>query len=316
MKHVLRTTLFILFCIPLLGAEELVNKVVAVVNDEIVTLYELKTRERGLYAAMSQKFKGKELDDEYAKAKKSLLDAMINEKLLSSKGRELNLDPNERFGVYVENTKKENNLKSDGELKQALEAEGIKFDDWKKMLLAQILQQMVLEKGIQEKVSKIENAEQTEYYEEHKEDFTSPPEYDLLAIYVGKTTEKAEEKKAEIDKELAGGKEFTQVAGQLSEEPLKSKNGELGNFKKEDLDPILLKDVAELAVGSVSGWIDHKEGWFKVKMKAKKEPHLAPFKEVQERVYNTIANLRQEAYMRNYVEQLKKEGHIKVYSLE
>ena len=88
------------------------------------------------------------------------------------------------------------------------------------------------------------------------------------------------------------------------------------NFKKEDLDPILLKDVAELAVGSVSGWIDHKEGWFKVKMKAKKEPHLAPFKEVQERVYNTIANLRQEAYMRNYVEQLKKEGHIKVYSLE
>ena len=58
MKHVLRTTLFILFCIPLLGAEELVNKVVAVVNDEIVTLYELKNRERGLYAAMSQKFKG------------------------------------------------------------------------------------------------------------------------------------------------------------------------------------------------------------------------------------------------------------------
>ena len=51
-------------------------------------------------------------------------------------------------------------------------------------------------------------------------------------------------------------------------------------------------------------------------MKAKKEPRLAPFKEVQERVYNTIANLRQEAYMRNYVEQLKKEGHIKVYSLE
>ncbi len=297
-----------------LFSQKKVDKILAIVNDEIITQYDYDKALRDLTNFLSKSLRGEEFKKALEKGKKSLLDNMIQEKLLISKAKELDISADQDIDLYIENIKKQNKISSDEELKKALSREGINYKEWREKIKKQIVQQKLIQKVLGDKI-KVENLELTEYYSKHKEEFKKPAEYKIFAIYIDPTdiSEDIDSYKGKIDK-LLKEKKFSEVASEYSSEPLKSKKGNLGVFKENELAPEILSIVKKLKKGEISEWENYKDGWIKIKLVDKKKAIIPPFQDVQEKVYNLIYRKKRDKLLKQYVKELKKESYIKIFS--
>ncbi len=318
MNRLFKKRIILIFLLLLVGfafGQETVDKTLAVVNDEIITLYDYQLRAKELYKFLSQRLHGEKLQKAYEQQKKQLLDRMIEEKLLISKAKELDINADADIDLYIENIKKQNKIESDEKLKKILAKEGLKYEDWKNNLKKQIIQQKVIQKAMGDKF-KIENSVLTDYYNKHKDEFKQEAEYDIMAIYLVNDNYEGDEinnVKTKIDKELLK-KDFSKVAEEFSSEPLKSKKGNLGVFKESELDSVILKTVKKLKKDEISDWLKYKQGWIKIKLKNFKQAKIKPFKEVQDKIYEKLYRIKREKFLKKYIKKLKNEGYIKIYN--
>jgi len=307
-------SMIIVFLMPAkIFPQENVDKILAIVNDEIITQYDYNKALEELTKFLSRTYQGEAFKKALKKAKKTLLDNMIQEKLLLSKAKELDINADQDIDLYIENIKKDNKIESDEKLKEALRKEGMNYNEWKNKLKKQIIQQKLIQKVLGDKI-KVENLEMTEYYDKNKEQFKIPAEYKIFAIYIDPTdlNEDVENYKKKIDEALKKEK-FSEVASKFSSEPLKSKKGNLGTFKEGELASQILDIVKNLKKGEISRWVPYKDGWIKVKVVDKKDATIPPFQDIQEKVYKVLYAKKRGKLLKEYVEKLKKESYIKIF---
>jgi peptidyl-prolyl cis-trans isomerase SurA len=301
------------------GGQEVVEEIVAVVNDDIITLsdyrgmLELRTNE-----LRSAQLPQEEYDKQYASLKKELLDIMITELLLLQKGKELNLNVGDQVKSMIEKIKTDNNMASDADLRRAVEQQGMSFETWLKQYEEGAMRMAVVYTEV-ERAIVLEDAEIVQYYKKNPAEFTIPTEYKLHAVYLaseGRTPEECETLKAAVDAKIKSGTAFADVAGELSDPPMKESKGDLGTFKAGELDKSLESTVEKLKVGEVGAWVNNKNGWYLINLVEKKNSHLLPFedarKDVEEKIYNAKRTEKGDAYVktlreRSYVKILKPE---------
>ena len=113
---------------------EVVEEIYAVVNGETVTYSEFKNAEYEMLKNLRSELTGKELEQEVQRLRKDLLDRLINHKLIISKAKEKKYQVDSEVELIIEEIKKQNNLKSDMELRRALEGEGITLEEFRSRL--------------------------------------------------------------------------------------------------------------------------------------------------------------------------------------
>ena len=88
--------------------QEVVEAIVAIVNDEIITLSDYQTQHDVLYREL--KARGEEFQEQYESAAAHLLDEMILGIILLQKARELDIDVTEQIKMYIEDIKQKNGI--------------------------------------------------------------------------------------------------------------------------------------------------------------------------------------------------------------
>ncbi len=130
-----RRTISFLFLILLgilfLCGQEIVEEIVAIVNDDIITLSQYKAEHDAVYKALSSQYQGEAFEKIYAQVKATLMDTIITELLLLQEAREMDLQVEEELKMQLENVKKENNLESDEDLIRAIQQQGMTFEGFK-----------------------------------------------------------------------------------------------------------------------------------------------------------------------------------------
>ncbi len=301
------------------GGQEVVEEIVAVVNDDIITLSDYKAQfDMTLEQIRAAQLPQEEYDKQYAALKKELLDVMITELLLLQKAKELNLNVADQVKAMIDKIKTDNGMTSDADLRRAVEQQGMSFETWLKQYEEGIMRQAVVYSEV-ERAIVLEDSEVVQYYKKNPAEFTLPTEYKLHAIYLaseGRTPEECETLKAAVDAKLKSGAAFADVAGELSDPPMKESKGDLGTFKAGELDKSLEPPVEKLKAGEVSAWVNNKNGWYRLNLVEKKDSHLLPFedarKDVEEKIYNEKRAEKGDAYIktlreRSYVKILKPE---------
>jgi len=299
------------------GGQEVVEEIVAVVNDGIITLsdyrqmFELRVNE-----LRSQKMPQGDYDKQYAALKKEHLDLMITELLLLQKARELNLNVSDQVKAMIEKIKTDNSMTSDADLRRAVEQQGMSYETWLKQYEEGMMRSAVIYTEV-ERAIVLEDSEIVQYFKKNPAEFTTPMEYKLHAVYLtteGRTPEECEAFKAAVDAKLKTGAAFADVAGELSDPPMKESKGDLGTFKAGELDKSLESAVEKLKAGEVGAWVNNKNGWYLLNLVEKKDSYLRPFedarKEVEEKIYNGKRAEKADAYIktlreRSYVRILK-----------
>lgn len=298
----------------MLHGQEIVEAIVAIVNDDIITLSEYKAEHEALYTFLRSQLKGEEFEKQYEAQKKELLDRMITERLLLQEARKNDLNIEEQLRMYIDNIKDQNNIGSDEELRRLMAQQGIDFEVWKKQQERGLLQQAVVFNEVGRNIT-IDETDVINYYDQHPDQFTEPTEYKIRAIFISsedKSGDEARRKMEEIDEKLAAGEDMAALAEQYSEGPEKESQGDLGTFKERELAEPLQKAVENLETGSMTSWIQMPNGWFRIKLEERKERRLKPFEEVRDEIENMLFSQEEQKRLQEYLEALKNRSYIKI----
>jgi len=294
---------------------EIIEKIYAVVNDEIITYSQFKNAEAEMTRVLSQQYEGEELETKIEEMKKTLLDRLIEQKLIQSYANEKNYDVDGEVELIINDIKKQNNISSDEELKKAIASQGINYDDWKKQLKESRIQQKFIYDEVGSKIN-IDSAAIMEYYRNNIDQYTTPIKLTLNCIFLNKDNyiypKALQDKKETISSQLANTS-FKEVAEQYSELPGDENNYTLGEFEKGELDPKIEEAALKLKKGEHSGWVETNTGWYIVQLENRTKPQLVEYKLVREKIEQKLMSEEQEKRLEKYVEKIKKDSYIKIY---
>jgi peptidyl-prolyl cis-trans isomerase SurA len=301
--------------IQLSGASELVEKIYAVINGELITYSELKNAEIEMSRLLTQQFKGEELTKEINNMKATLLDRLIEQKVILSYARDENYDVEGHIEMVIKKIKADNNIKSDEELQKAIASQGIDYQEWKKQLKENRIQQRYIYQEIGSKI-KIDNSAIMAFYKDNIKEYTIPPKLSLNCIFLDKTNYSIpgslKEKQDSIDQELKQAK-FIDVAKKYSELPGTDNNYFLGEFNKGELDAKIEAASTGLKKDEYSKWIETETGYYITELIEYVEAQLVEYQKVRNEIENKLFNKEQDIKLKTFLEKLKQESHIKIY---
>ncbi len=295
-------------------SQEVIEEIVAIVNDEIITLSEIRTEYEKNRQVLRAQYQGEELNSRLELLRKGLLDQMVTAILLLQEAAKLRIDVEEQMKMFIDNIKKKNNINSDEEFFRILRQQGTDYEEWQGVLKENMLKEAVIVSEVQRNIV-IDEAEIVSYHKLHPEEFTEPPEFTLKAISLSSDSgneEEIEAKKREINAKIESGEDFGAIASEHADGPEKEKNGDLGSFKKGELGKELEEPVENLKQGEVTPWIQFRNGWYLLKLVEKKEARLQPFDEVRGNIENKIFSEIAQVKFEGFMKELKAKSYIKI----
>ena len=239
---------------------------------------------------------------------------MITDLLLKQKAREMSLNVADQVRSTVENIKKENNMESDDDLKRALQQQGIEYNDWLKQLEDNLLVQAVRYTEVDRAIV-LDDAETVNYYKQHSSEFIEPEEYHIRAIYLateGKEAQAIEDVKTLVSGKLKAGEPFNALAKEYSEGPGKEAEGDLGTFKKGELDKTLEQAASTLKAGELSDWLGTKNGWYLLKLDEKKASRQQTLDEVKRSIEDKMYAEKRQKKTDEYLKALREKSYVKI----
>ena len=295
--------------------QEVVEEIVALVNDDIITLTEYREMfNLRLNEIKAAQLSSEDYDKAYAELKKGLLDYMITDLLLLQKAKELGLNVQEQMKSYLQNIMKENNIASEADLRRAVEQQGLSYEAFLKNYEEGMMRSGVIYTEVERSIV-LEDAEIVQYYKKNPAEFTTPTEYKLNAIYLAAEThpgEAADPVKAAIEAKLKAGASFADTAAELSDPPMKEAKGDLGSFKEGELDRTLESAVEKLKAGETSAWVSTKNGWYLLQLAEKKPSALLPFDEARRQVEDKLYNEKRAVKSQEYIKTLRERSYVKI----
>lgn len=307
MKHlcsVLAVFLFLGF--PQICRPEVTDRIVAIVNDDIVTLKEVEryvaVEKKGHYASMYEYLRNMALREK--------IDTFVESLLISQQARKLKIEVSEKeVDSAIENIKKQN-LITDAQLREQLQREGIGYKDFAEGIKLGMVRNRVLSRVIAQDVA-LDDKVLQDYYNRHRDDFVQE-EYRLQHIFISRGTEGGRARALDALKQLNDMKPFGEVAKELSDDPSRDQGGDIGFARKEDLMPELRQAVSSLAVGSFTRIIETPYGYHIMKLNEVKKGETEAFDTVKDRIKERIFQNESEKRYKEYISKLRAAAYIEM----
>ena len=321
MTRLLRSLSFLILATSLwlepLFAAEVCNRVVAVVNNDVITLYELNNRMKEMTGVPPEELMLKS-DAMYRDARQKILELLIDEKIAQAKIKELRIQVSDRqVDNYVEKLKRDNQLTQE-DLVAGLEKEGLSYEKYRERIKRDIERAQLIEYEVRSKIIIREETIQ-KYYEEQKGTFGVAEKVQLAGIFLMRKNLKSEEemrelyrKAQEIAAKLKAGADFSQMAGSYSEGPGAKEGGDLGQFTVDHLEPGLKSVVEALPEGGISDPLVRPNGIQIIKITKKQTGKIRSLEEMKEAIYGILYQEEVNRRYQNWIKELRESAYTRV----
>ena len=314
-------------CLLLLGAasvghaEEgvLVDRIVAEVNNDIITLYDLNHKAAPYIKRV--KAMARPLEEERRmiyELREKVLDQMIDEMLTDQEIEHYNIKVSEEaIDNTIEEMKKRTYM-TDQQLRDRLEKEGLTMDEYRDQMKNQILRMRLINREVKSKIV-ITDEDIRAYYEKNRDRYVGEGSVHLRQILMNVPSTASEEEKkvtreklAAIRQQVIDGASFETLARQYSESPLAKDGGDLGTFKMSDLAPYILSALSGLKAGQVTEVVENDLGmqlFFVEAIEEGQSKSLEAVKvEIENILYDEIVNQK----FMGWLEEMRERSHIKI----
>ena len=298
---------------------EIVDRIVAVVNDDIISLFELNRvltpyAEKVREADYSDEKKGEML----FKVREDILTQLIDQKLTDQEAKRSNISVSEKeIDNAIERVKQAGSY-SDEQLREGLKREGLTIEEYRSRIKEQILRTKLVNVEVKSKIV-LTDEDVKKYYEEHIDDYRGDKKYRLRNILLTIPSFASDSDKQEIRKrmeaivqEFKSGTPFETLAQEFSESSLAEEGGYLGEFAFNDMSPQLRSALFDLKEGDITRILDTEQGFqvfFIEKITQATDKTLEKVTiEIEEKLYNDIVNKQ----FRTWLEDLRKRSHIRI----
>ncbi len=282
-------------------AEKVINRIVAVVNGEIITSYDLKKEMKSfqLYSQSDSQFVN--IDP------RMFLQKLIDEILLKEEAERLKIKvSDEEVNKKIELIKEQQNL-TEEEFRKFLKMNHMTLNELKEKIKTNIMIRRLLDIMVYDKII-VTPKEIKEYYEVHKDLYNSPKKV-RLRIIVLKDKDKLEKIREKIEKGLIS---FEQAAQKYSIGPGADQGGDLGVIKWDDLRPEFRENLEGLKEGEMTK-VFSLGGQYMILLVEKIYPEShKSLKEVEGEIKRKIYEIKAEKMLERYLTKLRKKAIMEI----
>ncbi len=309
--------LFLILSVGLLSSVQakVLEKVVAVVNSDIVTLTDLvkfkrKLTGNGLIDDALMRVRSK---DELLKSRKQRINHLIDERIMDSEVKKQGLTATiEQVEREIRGNTKRLGLKR-SQLIQALKKRGVAFSDYQNFIRKTIERRSLIQREISSQI-KITEADISAHYATQKN--TGPKTYEYTLAHILFLPQKggdlaALDRATSLVAKLKKGS-FNKLASTYSEDPNFSQGGVLGKFKSGEMLPEIENSVKKLKTGQTSKVVKTRMGYHIFKVMNKRVTNGPKLDSQKNRIRAELFDKAFGIQLKNWLARKKNDAFIKI----
>ncbi|MCZ6671028.1 MAG: peptidylprolyl isomerase [Acidobacteria bacterium] len=309
--------LFILTGIGLLSLSlraEIIEEIVAKINDHVITKTDMEEREGLLIQDLFQRFAGEELDEKLKEGRENILRDMIAEILLLERGEAI-LDMAKVRKTLLDEFMNRQGIKNREELERLLKQEELTMDEFLKSIVRVAVPQEILNFEVRNKI-RLEDGKALAYYEENQEKYQilETVEFRELVLLAGDENRSAvQDRIAGYREEVLGGADFEELIRVHSEAPSRAKGGLVGPFQQADLVEEIANASFSLEDGELSEVLEMGHGFHLLRMEHHMESRIEPFEAVQNDIRTKLLDQVVDDEIHAYILAIWQESYVFIY---
>ncbi len=309
LKSLCMTLMSLFFLAGTVYSSPLLDRVVAVVNKEVITWSELY-RAMEFDASSEMRALGDEEKKKIFKENEMrFLENMVDARLEMQAAKALDIGAtNEEVVAAMDGIKKKYNM-DDKAFEESLKKEGFTIEEYNRRLTEQIILTKLVGQQVRSKIV-VSEGEIADYMAENRSD-----EYRVRQILFKKPEKDfdrnaLEGKAAEVVQKLKNGEDFAKLAFNYSDDSSGKMGGEMGFIKKEYLGKEFLAVISQMPVGAVSAPFWTEKRLHIVQLEEKIDASNAA--EFKETVKNKLFEKKFSDAYRNWIRGLREKAYVEV----
>jgi peptidyl-prolyl cis-trans isomerase SurA len=256
------------WCPPSAVGAELIDRIVAVVNNDLISLDDLNSQVKPYLEKLDTMGYPPEKQRQMAfKIREDVLNQLIDQKLTDQEIARYKITASDKeVDSAIERIKKANSL-TDEAFRDALSKDGMTIEEFRKKTKDNILRSTLVNREIKSKVV-ITKEDVKAYYDAHPDIYGFEEKYRLANVMIKypesqdpSSRLQTQQKMAAILRELKAGKSTDEVIQAFSDSTARVQGGELGTFSLSTLDPRIRDALKDLQPGQYSGVIETDYGY-------------------------------------------------------
>jgi peptidyl-prolyl cis-trans isomerase SurA len=301
------------------GFAEVVDRIVAIVNDEVISLYELNKAMQPYIEQVRNSHYPQDVERQLTfEVRGKILNEMINERLTDQELKHQNISVSDKEVDSAIERIKESRAVTDEELRKVLAAQGMTYEEYRQQTKQQILRAKLVNREVRSKIV-ITDQDIKAYYDQHAEEYAHEKKYHLRNIYVRLSSfatdadrREALRKMETVQAELKAGKPIDELTkNPFHTDPL-IESDDIGLFKLDDLSPQLKETIRNMKPGDFTPVIEAPFGYQILLLEeivdtaGKTQAQAAA--EIEDKLFNQIVDQKYQSWLQD----LRDRAHIKI----
>ncbi len=302
-------------------AADVADRIVAVVNDEVITLVELNRAFEPYGRNIEANYKGTDKENVLKQNKTLLLQRLVDQILIEQEskkgGKGIAAIKDEEVMAVVNDMLARNKVSMDDYLKK-LAAEGNNLEAVKKEIRGQMLRMRLLRMEVQSKIV-ITDEEIGAYYNKHLQEYEGKEAVYIKQILLPapagmdwKERQQIREQAISLRQRIIAGEQFEALAAQYSKGPAADQGGDIGFVEKGVILPVVEKAAFSLPKGQLSDVIESDLGFHIVAVMDKRGAGIKPLPQVRTEIKSKIEEEKLAKKYDEWIDGIRKKSFIDI----
>ncbi len=255
-----------------------IDRIVAVVNDGVITQYQLDARTRSATGQLRRQKVQLPPEDIL---RRQVLEQMITERAQVQQAKEAGIRVEDNELSQALDRVAANQKMSTAQLRQTVEKDGMKWNDFREEIRDQMMIARIREREVDAKINVTPG--EVDNFLSNQTGSGAGEEVHLAHILIRipegaspETLQKLKAKAVGIDEQAKAGRDFAQLAASYSEANDSLQGGDLGFRPIDSLPQVMSSAIANLRPGQVSDVVRSPSGFHIVKLIARRGGHALP----------------------------------------
>ncbi len=285
------------------------EKIIAIVNDEVITLKDLKSYMATLYSQLRIENNDPfEVDQIMKQYEEKGITQLIEDKLIlaASKEKEIVIK-DAAIDKKIDSIR--SRYPSDLVFQTMMEQQGMTVSDVRERIADQMRAKFMVDNEVKSKIF-VNPQEVNEYYNQHQQDFIQKARVNLDSIFISfdNGLEEARKEAALVYAQIKEGKDFSEVAKAHSDLP------SVGVIEEGQLKPEIEEKVFKMKEDEVSDPIEVENGIYIFRFIRNSPRETRTLKDVKEIIYNKIFEKKFQDRFSAWIEKLRKKAYVEIRS--
>lgn len=304
--------------IPGAASGEIIDRIVARVNNDIVTLHDI---EQAAIPFLLQSGRNPAVLKNPAQRDRVLqetLEELVDRKLIVQEAKKIDYTiGDDELEQWLSYTRQQQQL-SEEQFAKVIEQYGMKYADYKEMVRQNLLKVRMIKIKVGSQVT-ITEADVNARYQEKYGDGPLKTRFITVRHILARPADESETAGENarvmlqnVRSKIEAGADFAEMAKEHSEGPSAEKGGMIGTFKRGDLDPSFESAAFALEVGQVSKVVKTKFGYHLIKVEDQSLKDDPGTDDRREAIRNEIQQEEMNRLMKQYISELRSKAFVEI----